>query len=466
MVPKLFASGKSFAKLAAYILHDADKAATSDRVPWTHTLNLASDDSGLAVHEMLWTYRAAEDLKRQAGVRNGGRQLENPTRHLSLNWHPSEMPSRAHMIEAVESFLAHMKWQDHQVLIVCHDDKHPHVHAMINSVHPETGRALDTSFEKRRAQEWALTYERDHQLIFCEERLKSLEQRTPSPTRETWMKLRTYEREDDKAELQRVEQQRSYFHRHDGASHDAQEWKALKSYQRDQREAFFLGGKQAYREARNTAYREIRKELRGEWHKLYQAKAAGMDKLQLAAMKAALINRQNETLDARRQHACAVLREQRDENYSTLLAQQQEQRDDLRDRQHQGLPSYRLFDGIYPVDRDATAGQQRGPQPLLRQREQPGFAQGHDVRDQFEAAFRSATQVANETRQQDEARQKSWRPHVERVPQPRASDDPSWERQAAALRSAGEGTKKLGEFENAVRRAWTRARPTRDRGRD
>lgn len=32
MVPKLFPAGKSFKKLAAYLLHDPDKAKTSDRL--------------------------------------------------------------------------------------------------------------------------------------------------------------------------------------------------------------------------------------------------------------------------------------------------------------------------------------------------------------------------------------------------------------------------------------------------
>src|SRR5262249_40864082 len=155
VVPKLFAAGKSFKKLAAYLLHDADKAKTSERVAWTHTLYMASDTPALAVDEMLWTTRAAEDLKREAGIRAGGRPLENPVRHFSLNWHPSETPSREHMTQTVESFLAHMKWDEHQALIVCHTDRQPHVHVMLCGVHPETGKALDTSFEKRRAQEWA-----------------------------------------------------------------------------------------------------------------------------------------------------------------------------------------------------------------------------------------------------------------------------------------------------------------------
>lgn len=42
------------------------------------------------------------------------------------------------------------------------DDKsYKHVHFMLNAVHPETGLWLDDSFEHRRAQVWALGYERE-----------------------------------------------------------------------------------------------------------------------------------------------------------------------------------------------------------------------------------------------------------------------------------------------------------------
>ena len=54
-----------------------------------------------------------------------------------------------------------MKWQEHQALLVAHEDKHPHVHVMLNVVHPETGLRLDDNFERRRAQAWALDYERE-----------------------------------------------------------------------------------------------------------------------------------------------------------------------------------------------------------------------------------------------------------------------------------------------------------------
>ena len=78
MIVRFAKPGKSFKGLAAYLTHDPDKAKTAERVAWTHTLNLANDHIPSAVDEMLWSYRAADQLKRQAGVAAGGRRLEYP----------------------------------------------------------------------------------------------------------------------------------------------------------------------------------------------------------------------------------------------------------------------------------------------------------------------------------------------------------------------------------------------------
>jgi hypothetical protein len=122
MVPKIQPCGTSFKGLATYLTHDPD-AKTAERVGWTHTLNLAHDHVPSAVDEMLWTARNAELLKQEAGVRAGGRATESPVKQFSLNWSPEDNPTKEHMIETSESFLRHMGWQDHQVLLVAHTDK-------------------------------------------------------------------------------------------------------------------------------------------------------------------------------------------------------------------------------------------------------------------------------------------------------------------------------------------------------
>lgn len=331
-----------------YLMNDAG-ANTNMRLAWTQTFNCANDHVPSAVHEMYTTVLAAETLKREAGVRAGGQPLRKPVKHFSLSWDPTDPPTREHMIATAESFLKHMGWHDqHQAVLFGHQDKkHAHVHVMLNAVSFETGLKLDEGHEWRRAEKWGLSYEIERGKIVCPQRLKPAEERTPSPTRETWQKLREYEREDDQAEKAR--HQPDYFERHAATDHAAREWEALKTYQREQREKFFAEGKEAYRDVRNAAYREVRAEMREEWRAYYEAERDGMAREYLAAKKAGILIRQRQMLDARRQEACTGLRAQRDEDYRALLKQHREQRVDLTERQKDGLRSYNLFDTLYPA---------------------------------------------------------------------------------------------------------------------
>src|SRR5262245_44959492 len=63
MVPRLHPRGASFRGACSYLLHDADKADTNDRVSWCTTLNLATKDPNWAWHEMTDTYWAQGALK-------------------------------------------------------------------------------------------------------------------------------------------------------------------------------------------------------------------------------------------------------------------------------------------------------------------------------------------------------------------------------------------------------------------
>ncbi|HWE03570.1 MAG TPA: hypothetical protein VG326_14285 [Tepidisphaeraceae bacterium] len=54
MVPTVTATGSSFKGAAAYYLHDKD-ADTRERVAWTHTENLLTDDAQKAWKIMAWT---------------------------------------------------------------------------------------------------------------------------------------------------------------------------------------------------------------------------------------------------------------------------------------------------------------------------------------------------------------------------------------------------------------------------
>ncbi|MFL9828755.1 relaxase/mobilization nuclease domain-containing protein [Rhodoplanes sp. SY1] len=349
MIVKFNRAGKSFKGLAAYLTHDAGRAQSSERVAWTHTLNLANDEVPLAVDEMLWTCRAAQDLKREAGVSAGGRRLENPVKHFSLNWHPDDKPEKHEMIEAVEDFVRHLGWEDRQAILIAHSDRqHAHVHVMLNTVSPVDGRAIDTAFEHVRASNWALSYERSRFRIHCEQRLKPYEEREPSPTRDAWQAMKDAEAQHDRDESDRLTRIPEYFERGDPDLRKAKEWSLLKTHQRKEREAFFAEGKQVFRSARNAVFREVRTDYRNEWMTYYDSMRRGLDPESLDEMKVDLVARQKADLEARREVACKELRERRDREYKEILRHQKEERAELRLRQEEGLASPHLLDLVYP----------------------------------------------------------------------------------------------------------------------
>jgi hypothetical protein len=340
MIVRFLPSGRSFKWLGEYLVHDP-KAQTTERVAWTHTLNLAHDDVASAIHEMLATYHNRDLLKIEAGIRRGGAKLEKPVKHLSLNWHPSERPTEAHMIAVARSFLKEMGWQDHQCVLVAHDDKdHRHVHLMLNAVHPSRGTRLDDRFDRRRAQAWALNYEKAMGKVFCEERLKPLHEREPSPPRNAWERLRDMpgpDAEAAEAGADDAQGSRSQW------GWKAQEWRQIKKLQKEERLAFIASGKKAYRDARNQAYRDVRGQYRKEWAEFYQKKRSGLDVETLADLRGDLVDRQSASLDDRRNSAAEELRARRDAEYRALLDRQQEERAKLLERQERGLRSPDLW---------------------------------------------------------------------------------------------------------------------------
>jgi hypothetical protein len=335
MIVKIMSRGSSFKGLSAYLMHDP-QAESDERVAWTHTFNLAHDHVPSAVDEMLWTARDAELLKQEAGIRAGGRATENTVKHLSLNWAPDENPSREHMIETADEFLRHMKWDEHQAVLIAHEDKaYAHVHVMLNTVHPETGLKLDDAFEQRRAQAWALGYEREQGRIYCEQRLLNPAEREDSPTRPAWMAFKEKENEFERDE-KILHAQEAILLDEPQNSKDA-EWKILKQLQREQREAFFADGKSEFSDLRRAIYSEVREEFRDRWAEFYAAEREGGDATALATLKAELIAEQKTVLETRRDEACAELRETRNGVYRELLDDQREIRLALRGRQEAGF---------------------------------------------------------------------------------------------------------------------------------
>jgi hypothetical protein len=338
MIVRILSSGKSFRGCATYLTHDAN-ANTTERVAWTHTHNLANDHVQSAVDEMYQTSQNAELLKQEAGVRAGGRATESPVKHLSLNWSPEDSPTREHMVETTQEFLRHMNWHEHQAVLVAHSDKaYAHVHVMLNVVHPETGLRLDDNFERRRAQAWALEYERENDRIYCQQRLNSADQREDAPTRPAWLAFQKNREEFERHEKSRAEYDiNSENNPNNPKIANSSEWKILKEFQKEERLEFFNQGKSEFSQLRTSIYREVREEFRERWAFFYSLKKDGADDEALASLKAGLVADQKAVLEARRDEACQELREARDGRYRDLLDRQTETRTELRERQQAGL---------------------------------------------------------------------------------------------------------------------------------
>ena len=153
------------------MLHDPDRTST-ERVAWSATLNLVSEPED-AWFEMYLTHRDQALLKEVAGIDARGRKNTHPVQHFSLSWAPGEMPSAEHMQATALSALKALGLDEHQAVMAAHTDKeHSHVHVIVNTVHPVTGRTADQKFTKLAFSRWAEAYEREHG-VHCVERVEN-----------------------------------------------------------------------------------------------------------------------------------------------------------------------------------------------------------------------------------------------------------------------------------------------------
>lgn len=172
MVPKIHAKGSSFKGAAQYLLHDKDRASSSERVAWAETRNLAVDDPDMGWRIMAATAMDQDRLKAQAGVKNTGRKSDKHVLHISLAWHPEQEPSREEMTAAADQALKAIGAGDRQAMIIAHNDEpQAHVHLLINRVSPEDGRHLKSSNDRLKLSRWAEKYEREAGQIYCEDRV-------------------------------------------------------------------------------------------------------------------------------------------------------------------------------------------------------------------------------------------------------------------------------------------------------
>ncbi|MGD9725705.1 MAG: relaxase/mobilization nuclease domain-containing protein [Hyphomicrobiaceae bacterium] len=180
MVPRLHKRGTSFKGACNYILHDAGEQ-TTDRVLWTDTLNLKGPaEQGWREMHATWADRV--NLKRKAGVDLRGRDNTSPVLHMTLSWHANDNPTPEHMRETALASLTAVGLDAHQAVLAAHSDKdHMHVHIVVNTVDPKTGRTAPLKYTKERLSRWAEAYEKEHG-IRCEQRIENNKARDEAKT--------------------------------------------------------------------------------------------------------------------------------------------------------------------------------------------------------------------------------------------------------------------------------------------
>src|SRR5438105_4929856 len=123
-------SGRTFGAIARYLALGRSGEAT-DRVAWASARNLPTNDPELAGRFMRAT--AAQSLT-----------IEKPVYHLAIAFDPRDPVDRAAMERVADRILVRLGLAEHETIIVAHRDReHPHMHLLVNRVHPTTGKAWD-----------------------------------------------------------------------------------------------------------------------------------------------------------------------------------------------------------------------------------------------------------------------------------------------------------------------------------
>jgi len=203
-------NGSSFHGAWLYYLHDKN-ALTSDRVAFTHTQNLPTDDPELAKKVMAFTAMNNWDIRVHSGnveENSRKRKVGKPVYAYCLSWQEKDTPTKEHMIEAAQNSLKAIGLQDHEVIMVAHTDTtKPHIHMIVNTVNPHTGINNTIPHGKDRLSEWALEYERERGEIVCKQREENQKKREENRRRRDAGEI-IYDRVKDRQSLNDAEYRR------------------------------------------------------------------------------------------------------------------------------------------------------------------------------------------------------------------------------------------------------------------
>ena len=138
-----------------------------DRVGETETANLFSKPEQ-AHREMQDTADAAKAIqaraRRERGERTGasGSRSEKNCFHYALSWHPDDEPSTEQMMRCAHQTLDRLGLSYHQAVFVEHTEKpHKHVHVIVSTCDPETGRTNSLHRNAHILDRWCFEYEKE-----------------------------------------------------------------------------------------------------------------------------------------------------------------------------------------------------------------------------------------------------------------------------------------------------------------
>ena len=123
-------SGRRFGPLADYLVHGRSGVET-DRVAWTASRNLGTDEPELAAALMQATARQSA-------------MVQVPAYHMTISFDHHDQVSPDQMQAIADKLLKDLGLAEYQTLMVSHRDRaHAHLHVMVNRIHPETGVAWE-----------------------------------------------------------------------------------------------------------------------------------------------------------------------------------------------------------------------------------------------------------------------------------------------------------------------------------
>lgn len=133
MLAKVAPPSNDFHALARYLVRGKSANPNPKRVAWLFTHNLPTDDPLLAAKYMEATAQLSARTRKAVY-------------HLMIAWHAKERPTPEVMQDVARKTLQLAGLEEHQALVMGHGDRpHPHLHILLNRVHPGTGRAWKTS---------------------------------------------------------------------------------------------------------------------------------------------------------------------------------------------------------------------------------------------------------------------------------------------------------------------------------